>query len=43
MGAALYIALEKEIPGVDTMIDGKMLSRAEKHLDGAANVWAFAL
>ena len=36
MGAALYIALEKEIPGVDTMIDGKMLSRAEKHLAQAA-------
>ena len=36
MGAALYIALEKEIPGVDTMIDGKMLSRAEKHLAEAA-------
>jgi len=36
MGAALYIALEKEIPGVDTMIDGKMLSRAEKNLEEAA-------
>jgi hypothetical protein len=36
MGAALYIVLEKEIPGVDTMIDGKMLSRAEKDLAGAA-------
>ena len=36
MGAALYIALEKEIPGTDTMIDGKMLSRAEKHLAKAA-------
>ena len=36
MGAALYIALEKKIPGVDTMIDGKMLSRAEKHLAGIA-------
>ncbi len=32
MGAALYIALEKQIADVDTMIDGKMLSRAEKHL-----------
>ncbi len=32
MGAALYIVLEKEIPSVDTIIDGKMLSRAEKHL-----------
>ena len=36
MGAALYIALEKQIPGVDIMIDGKMLSRAEKHLAEAA-------
>ena len=36
MGAALHIVLEKEIPGVDTIIDGKMLSRAEKHLAGAA-------
>jgi len=32
MGAALYITLEKEIADVDTMIDGKMLSKAEKHL-----------
>lgn len=32
MGTALYIALEKNIPGVDTRIDGKMLSKAEKHL-----------
>jgi len=36
MGAAFYIGLEKEIPGVDSMIDGKMLSRAEKHLAEAA-------
>ncbi len=36
MGNALYIALEKNIPGVDTMIDGKMLSKAEKHLASAA-------
>ena len=36
MGAALYIALEKEIPGVDTIIDGKMLNRAEKYLAGEA-------
>ncbi|SRR6266536_2051168 len=36
MGAALYIALEKEIPGVDIMIDGKMLNRSEKQLAGAA-------
>jgi hypothetical protein len=32
MGAALYIALEENIPDIDTIIDGKMLSKAEKHL-----------
>jgi len=36
MGASLYIALEKEISGTDTTIDGKMLSRAEKYLARAA-------
>src|SRR5260221_13820390 len=36
MGAALYIILEKEISGVDTMIDGKMLSRAEDLLQREA-------
>jgi hypothetical protein len=36
MGSALYIALEKSIPDLDTMIDGKMLSKAEKHLARAA-------
>ena len=36
MGAALYIALEKKIQDVDTIIDGKMLSKAEKHLAKAA-------
>ncbi len=36
MGSALYIALEQKIPDVDTMIDGKMLSKAEKHLAKAA-------
>src|SRR5213596_3595860 len=36
MGAALYITLEKKIPDVDTMIDGKMLSKAEKHLAKSA-------
>lgn len=36
MGAALYIALEEKIPGVDTMVDGKMLSKAEEHLAQAA-------
>lgn len=28
MGAAFYIVLEQEIPGLDTRINGKMLSRA---------------
>ena len=37
MGTAYYIALEKPIPDVDTMIDGKMLSKAEKHLANTAN------
>ncbi len=32
MGSALYIALEENIPDLDTIIDGKMLSKAEKHL-----------
>jgi len=36
MGNALYIALEKPLPDVDTMIDGKMLSKAEKQLAKAA-------
>ena len=36
MGSALYIALEEKIPDLDTMIDGKMLSKAEKHLAKAA-------
>jgi hypothetical protein len=36
MVTALYIALEKKIPDVDAMIDGKMLSKAEKHLAEAA-------
>ena len=36
MGNALYIALEEKIPDLDTMIDGKMLSKAEKHLAKAA-------
>ena len=37
MGAAIYIVLEKEIPDIDTMIDGKMFSRAEKHFENEAN------
>lgn len=32
MGAALYIVLEKQIPGLDTMVDGKTLSREEEPL-----------
>jgi hypothetical protein len=36
MGAALYIALENSIPNLDPMIDGKMLSKAEKQLSEAA-------
>src|SRR5260370_40365459 len=36
MGTALYITLEKNIPQVDTMIDGKMLGKAEKELAKAA-------
>jgi len=36
MGMALYIALERKLPDVDTMIDGKMLSKVEKHLAKAA-------
>jgi hypothetical protein len=32
MGTALYIALEQKIPDVDTIIDGKMLNKAEKDL-----------
>src|SRR5579859_5095545 len=36
MGAALYIALENKIPNLDTIIDGKMLSRTEKQLAKAA-------
>ena len=36
MGAALYIVLEIQIPGLDTMVDGKMLNRAEERLAEAA-------
>jgi hypothetical protein len=36
MGTTLYIALETIIPNVDTMIDGKMLSKTEEHLAKAA-------
>lgn len=37
MGAALYIALEKRIPDLDTTVDGKMLGKSEKHLAAAAH------
>jgi hypothetical protein len=36
MGAAYYIVLEKEIDGVDTMMDGKSLSRHIESLDAVA-------
>jgi hypothetical protein len=36
MGAALYIALEKQIPDFDSVIDGKMLGKSEKQLVAAA-------
>ena len=36
MGAALYIALEKEIPDLDAIIDGKMISKFEKQLANIA-------
>jgi hypothetical protein len=37
MGVALYIALEKEIPGFDaSSVCGKCLARAQTRLDGIA-------
>jgi len=36
MGVALYIALEKQIPDFDSVIDGKMFSKSEKQLAAAA-------
>ena len=36
MCAALYVVLEKAIPGFDSTIDGKMLSNAEQALAAAA-------
>ena len=36
MGAAYYIALEKKIDGLDTMMDGKSLSRHIDSLDSVA-------
>jgi hypothetical protein len=37
MGAALFIVLEREITGLDTIMDGKSLSRANEKLDALAN------
>jgi hypothetical protein len=36
MGAAYYIVLEREIDGLDTMMDGKKLSRSIESLDAVA-------
>ena len=36
MSAALYIVLEVDRPGFDTIVDGKALSRAEEQLAAAA-------
>jgi hypothetical protein len=36
MGAAYYIVLEREIDGLDTMMDGKALSRHMETLDETA-------
>ena len=36
MGAAFYIALEKKIDGLDTLMDGKKLSRHIESLDTVA-------
>ena len=36
MGSAHYIVLERKIDGLDTMMDGKSLSRHIESLDGAA-------
>ena len=36
MGAAFFIVLEKAIDGLDTMMDGKCLSRVADELDEAA-------
>ena len=36
MGTALYVALQRKIADVDTIIDGKMLCKAEKELTKAA-------
>jgi hypothetical protein len=36
MGVAYFIVLEREIAGLDTMIDGKMLARTAEALDAIA-------
>jgi hypothetical protein len=36
MGAALYIVLEKDVPGLDPFVNGKALSASEKRLDALA-------
>jgi hypothetical protein len=36
MGSALFIVLEHEIPGFDTFVNGKSLSKASEELDAAA-------
>jgi len=36
MGSGTYIVLEKKIPDLDTMVDGKTLSRAEENLTNTA-------
>lgn len=36
MSAALFIVLEREVQGLDTMMDGKCLSQASKKLDKLA-------
>ena len=36
MGAALYIALERQIPGFDPFLNGKALSQASDELDAIA-------
>jgi hypothetical protein len=36
MGAAYFVVLEREIDGLDTMIDGKLLARTAEALDAIA-------
>ncbi len=37
MGSALFIVLEKELPGIDTFVNGKALAKAENILDEIAS------